>query len=143
MRIWLLAVQAFLAVNALIGGLLMMLAPDGSLLQLPAGFMHSTLFADYSWPGMILFAMLGLGHCSGFMLTLRGSSLVSRAALILGTGTLIWIGVQVLLTELFWLQGFIAALGLLEVITSQQRPHSKVKAFVQRTAPSAKRKRSL
>ncbi|MBK7946405.1 MAG: hypothetical protein IPJ85_14355 [Flavobacteriales bacterium] len=62
--------------------------------------------------------MLGLGHSAGFVLTLRRSVHASRSALILGAGTLIWIGVQVLMTELFWLQGFIAALGLLEVILS-------------------------
>lgn len=111
--------QAFLALNALAGGLLLMLSPDGSLLQLPRDFMHSTLFSDFFWPGVILFSVLGLGHCAGFMLTLRRSPFTSRAALTLGAGTLIWIAVQVLMTELFWLQGFIAALGLLEVCVSQ------------------------
>ena len=115
----LLFVQGLLAVNAFAGGMLFMLAPDGSLLQLPRDFMHTTLFADFFWPGVILFSVLGLGHCAGFMLTLRRSPFTSRAALTLGAGTLIWIAVQVLMTELFWLQGFIAALGLLEVCVSQ------------------------
>lgn len=119
MRIMLLFVQGLLAVNAFAGGMLFMLAPDGSLLQLPRDFMHTTLFADFFWPGVILFSVLGLGHCAGFMLTLRRSPFTSRAALTLGAGTLIWIAVQVLMTELFWLQGFIAALGLLEVCVSQ------------------------
>lgn len=120
MRTALLLVQAFLAVNALVGGLLLMLAPDGSLLRLPAGFMHSTLFADYFRPGVILFAMLGLGHGAGFVLTLRRSRHAPRAAMVLGLGTLVWIGVQVLMTELFWLQGLIAALGLAEVVLSRR-----------------------
>ena len=118
MRFLLITTQGFLAINALIGGTLLMLAPDGSLLQLPRDFMHSTLFADFFWPGAILAGVLGLGHSAGFVLTLRRSVHASRSALILGAGTLIWIGVQVLMTELFWLQGFIAALGLLEVILS-------------------------
>lgn len=120
MRIMLLIVQGFLALNAMAGGILLMLAPDGSLLQLPRDFMHSTLFADFFWPGMILFSVIGLGHLLGFVLTLRRSALAARAALMLGAGTLFWIGVQVLMTELFWLQGLIAALGLLEMIVRQR-----------------------
>lgn len=119
MRSWLLATQGFLAVNATVGGLLLMLAPDGSLLQLPRGFMHSTLFADFFWPGAILFGVLGLGHFVGLLLTVRRSPITARAALILGTGTLIWIAVQVLMTELFWLQGLIAGLGLVEVVAAR------------------------
>ena len=88
MRTWLLAIQGSLAVNALVGGLLLMLAPDGSLLQLPLNFMHSTLFADYFWPGVILFVVLGLGHCAGFVLTLRRAPMASRAALTLGATVL-------------------------------------------------------
>lgn len=116
MRIALLIIQGFLALNAMAGGALLMLAPDGSLLQLPSGFMHGTLFADYFWPGVILFGVLGLGHSVGFVLTLRRSPSASRTALILGAGTLIWIGVQVLMTELFWLQGMIAVLGAAEIL---------------------------
>ncbi|HRD54523.1 MAG TPA: hypothetical protein PKY96_17930 [Flavobacteriales bacterium] len=124
MRVVLLGVQGFLALNALVGGLLLMMAPDGALLQLPRGFMHSTLFADFFWPGAILFGVLGLGHGAGFVLTLRRSVHASRAAFILGAGTVIWIGVQVLMTELFWLQGFIAALGLMEVVVSKRGSRS-------------------
>lgn len=120
MRIVLLIVQGFLAVNAIVGGLLLMLAPDGSLLKLPRDFMHTTLFDDFFWPGGILFGALGLGHLLGFLLTLRRSSIAAGVALVLGAGTLIWIGVQVLLTDLFWLQGLIAALGLLELVVGRR-----------------------
>ncbi|MBK8228024.1 MAG: hypothetical protein IPK70_12740 [Flavobacteriales bacterium] len=120
MRAALLVIQGFLALNATIGGLLLMLAPDGSLLQLPRDFMHSTLFADFFWPGAILFGVLGLGHAVGLVLTLRRSAAASRAALILGAGTLIWIGVQVLMTELFWLQGLIAVLGAVEAVAGRR-----------------------
>jgi len=120
MRTALLVIQGFVALNAMAGGLLLMLAPDGSLLQLPRDFMHSTLFADFFWPGAVLFGVLGVGHLVGFVLTVRRSPITAHAALILGAITLIWIGVQVLMTELFWLQGLIAALGLVEVIAGRR-----------------------
>ena len=120
MRTVLLIIQGFLAVNAIIGGLLLMMAPDGSLLELPRDFMHSTLFADFFWPGAILFGALGLGHLLGFILTLRRSSLAAGVALALGAGTLTWIGVQMLMTDLFWLQGLIAVLGLVEAVAGRR-----------------------
>ena len=120
-RTVLLIVQGFLAVNAITGGLLLMRAPDGSLLALPRDFMHTALFADFFWPGAILFGVLGLGHLLGFILTLRRSSLAAGVALALGAGTLTWIGVQMLMTDLFWLQGLIAGLGLVEVVAGRRK----------------------
>ncbi|MBL7963716.1 MAG: hypothetical protein JNM31_07700 [Flavobacteriales bacterium] len=119
MRRPLLIIQAFLALTALGGGYALIAAPDGSLLQLPRAFMHRTLFPDFFWPGVILFSVLGVGHVAGFGLTLRRTVIASRVALALGLCTLIWIGVQVLMTELFWLQGVIAVLGVAEVVCGQ------------------------
>lgn len=119
MRILVLIVQGFLALNALAGGLLLMCAPDGGLLHLPLTFMHTSLFHDFFWPGAILFTVLGLGHGAGFVLTWRRTALASRAAQMLGLITLVWIAVQVRLTDLFWLQGLIATLGLVELLAGR------------------------
>lgn len=120
MRALLIVVQAFLAVNAMAGGLMLMLTPDGNLLQLPPTFMRTRLFPDYFWLGLILFAVLGLGHAIGCMLTVRRAAIAGRAAIVLGMGTLIWIAVQVLLTDLFWLQALIAALGAVELLAGRR-----------------------
>lgn len=120
MRTVLLIVQGFLAVNALAGGALLMGAPDGGLLRLPRDFMHSGLFDDFFWPGAILFGVLGMGHGAGFVLTLQRHARAPRAAMVLGVGTLVWIGVQVGMTELFWLQGLIAVLGLVELLVGRR-----------------------
>ncbi len=120
MRAALLLVQGFLAVNALVGGVLLMRAPDGGLLKLPLGFMHSDLFADFFRPGALLFDVLGTGHRAGFLFTLRRYRYASRVAFILGSGTLIWTGVQMLMTDLYWLQGLFAALGLVELVLGRR-----------------------
>ena len=114
MRALLLVVQAFLAINAIVGGALLVLAPDGSLLQLPLSFLHTGLFHDFLIPGLILCVVLGFGHAAGWLLTLRRSEQAARAAQLLGIITLGWIGVQLLLTDRFWLQGLIATLGAVE-----------------------------
>ncbi|HPF91692.1 MAG TPA: hypothetical protein PLL57_13615 [Flavobacteriales bacterium] len=114
MRALLLVVQGFLAINAIVGGALLVLAPDGSLLQLPLSFLHTGLFHDFLIPGLILCVVLGFGHAAGWLLTLRRSNGAARAAQLLGLLTLGWIGVQLLLTDRFWLQGLIATLGAVE-----------------------------
>ena len=114
MRALLLVVQGFLAINAIVGGALLVLAPDGSLLQLPLSFLHTGLFHDFLIPGLILCVLLGFGHAAGWLLTLRRSEQAARAAQLLGIITLGWIGVQLLLTDRFWLQGLIATLGAVE-----------------------------
>lgn len=119
MRNLLLVVQGILALNAIIGGSLLMLAPDGTLLQLPPDFMHSTLFHDYFWPGVVLFAILGIGHAVGTVLTLRRNAYATLVATWLGLSTLGWIAVQIMLTDLFWLQALIAALGLAELFAAR------------------------
>ena len=50
----------FQAVSALWGGLVLMVNPSGSLMQLPLSFLDDTLFADFFIPGLILFSILGV-----------------------------------------------------------------------------------
>lgn len=114
MRVLLLIVQGFLAINALVGGALLMLAPDGRLLQLPLSFLRTDLLPDFFLPGLVLCVVLGFGHAVGWLLTLRRSPHAAHVAQLLGLITLGWIGVQLLLTDRFWLQGLIAALGAVE-----------------------------
>ena len=64
--------------------------------------------------------MLGTGHRAGFLFTLRRYRYASRVAFILGSGTLIWTGVQMLMTDLYWLQGLFAALGLVELVLGRR-----------------------
>ncbi len=117
MRVLLIVIQAFLAITALPAGLMLMWAPDGHLLQLPPAVLTNAPFTDFFWPGAVLFTVLGLGHVLGVVLTLRRASLAGPGALVLGTGTVIWIMVQVIMTEpLFWMQGVISGLGLVEAL---------------------------
>ena len=119
MRVLLILLQAFLAISAMPAGLMLMWAPDGHLIQLPLAVLTNAPFKDFFWPGAVLFTVLGLGHAVGLVLTWRRAPLAARAALVLGAGTVIWIVVQVIMTEpLFWIQGLIGGLGLVEVLAA-------------------------
>lgn len=117
MRIAVLIAQGLMALSAIPCGLMLMLAPDGRLIQLPLETLTNSPFIDFFWPGLLLFGVLGIGHAVGLVLTLRRSALASRAALVLGSGTITWIAVQVIMTDPFhWMQVVIAGLGIIQVI---------------------------
>ena len=119
MRVLLIVLQAFLAVSAMPTGLMLMWAPDGHLIQLPLAVLTNAPFTDFFWPGAVLFTVLGIGHAVSLVLTWRRAPLADGAALVLGAGTVIWIMVQVIMTEpLFWMQGLIGGLGLVEVLAT-------------------------
>ncbi len=116
-RIALLILQCLLALSALVCGALLILAPDGRLIQLPLDALRYGPFEDFFWPGVILFLMLGAGHAIGFVSTLRRSPRYRRIAMLLGLITLGWIGGQVLMVRpLSFLQSVVGGLGALELL---------------------------
>ncbi len=50
----------FLGLNGLVGGIAFLLAPDGSLLQMPFSQLKNTPFPDFTIPGLLLFLVLGV-----------------------------------------------------------------------------------
>ncbi|MBK6831189.1 MAG: hypothetical protein IPG92_10850 [Flavobacteriales bacterium] len=117
MRAIVILVQLFFGISATWCGAALMMAPDGSLLQLPLSVLTHAPFSDFFWPGFVLCTVLGLGHVVAFVLAVRRSSLAAWAALAGGFAAIIWILVQVIMTDpFFWLQPVIGALGLLEVL---------------------------
>jgi hypothetical protein len=50
-------VQAFVALGALPCGVLLMVYPNGSVLNMPLSMLKGSPFADFFWPGLILFTV--------------------------------------------------------------------------------------
>jgi hypothetical protein len=122
----------FLSLNALGGGAALMLAPDGSLLQIRKEWIAHSPFSDFFVPGLILFTVNGLLP----MLTLYGLifrplwKIPDRAnlfphqhwswtyALYCGIIAVIWIALQQMMTEYFILQPIISLVGIGIMITA-------------------------
>src|ERR1700739_2568788 len=68
-RVSLLAVLCYEALGCLLGGVLLVAAPDGRLMQMPVSLMHGA-FPDFLVPGMILF-LLGILNAVAFLSVLR------------------------------------------------------------------------
>jgi membrane protease YdiL (CAAX protease family) len=103
-RVIVLTVLAYEGLGALLGGGLLVAAPDGHLMDLPVEVMHG-FFTDFFVPGLILIA-LGLLNCAAFVAVwrrIRTDWLVAGLAL---CGLTIWFMVEIIiLRELHWLHG--------------------------------------
>ena len=119
-----------LSLNALIGGTLLVVEPEGSLLGMHPEWLHRMPFADYTLPGILLFIFNGLLPS----LTLIGlfmkhawqwanlfNMYVDKYwawtySLYCGIILIIWITVQLSITQYFWLQPLFISMGLLIIL---------------------------
>jgi hypothetical protein len=110
------SVQAFVGLTALVSGGLMMAFPKGAALRLPLTMLKGSPFADFCLPGLILFAVIGLGHAASSIMSFRYHRFRGLAAAVMGLGLMIWIFVQVsMIGGGHWLQDLYFALGTAEV----------------------------
>jgi len=59
--VWLLiALLAFVGVNATVAGAAFVVAPDGHLIRMPLSQLTRSPFADFRVPGLLLFVSIGL-----------------------------------------------------------------------------------
>ena len=101
-RIILLCILGYEAAGCLVGGSLLIAAPDGHLMDMPVEMMHGA-FAAFLIPGIILFG-LGILNAFAFASVLRRDSFDwFLAGLALG-GLFIWFWVEIaILREVHWL----------------------------------------
>jgi hypothetical protein len=87
--------------TALVGGVLLAIAPEGSLLAADPAVLAGSPFADYRWPGILLATLVG----GGYLLTgwwqarsgvgARALSVVAGVGLVVfEAGELVWLGFQ-------------------------------------------------
>jgi hypothetical protein len=72
------ATHLLLSINGLIGGLLLMIKPDGSKLQMDPTWLGRTPFQNYFLPGLLLFTFVGLLS----MITLLGLMFKFKASIL-------------------------------------------------------------
>ena len=105
--------ELFTALGAIPVGLMLITDPTGAGVGFPPGWIEATPFGSYLIPGMYLLLMNGAG-----MLVLAGLTVMRHWTApwltgILGTGLMIWIGVQlVVMPEVSFLQAVFGVIGL-------------------------------
>jgi uncharacterized membrane protein len=86
-----------LAAGAFGGGLALMLGPRGEILPLPLSLLDGSTFQTYFWPGMILFAVLGLGPLLAAFSAWRRDRFAPWLTLAAGAALLGWMAVEILI----------------------------------------------
>jgi hypothetical protein len=113
--------EIFLGLGALFGGGLLILAPDGRLLGMPATLLAGTPFPSFLVPGICLFVFVGIAPLLAAAMTLRRQVIAPLAAVAVGLTLMGWMASEMValagLGSLAWafylvLGTSIAAVGL-------------------------------
>lgn len=101
-RTMLLSLLGYEAAGCLLGGLLLIAAPDGRFMNMPVGIMHG-VFPDFFIPGLILFC-LGILNTFAFFSVLRQAACDWFLGCLALGGLSIWFVVEIIIIqELHWL----------------------------------------
>jgi hypothetical protein len=119
---------------ALVGGVLLVVRPDGSLLQADAAALEGSPFTDWRVPGVLLGTLVG----GGFLLAGRWQwarkRLARRLSMLAGAGLVAFEAAEVVWLGFQPLEAVFAVVGLAVVVLARRLPDRPEK----RSAPSAR-----
>jgi hypothetical protein len=108
------ALQVFVGIGAVPGGLAAILNPQNPL-GVPVESLRHSPFSDYLIPGIILFVVIGLGNLGSALFFLRRSRYQGYVSSVFGWALVIWIVVQcIMLQSVGYLHVIYLIIGLLE-----------------------------
>jgi hypothetical protein len=111
------ALQLFIGLGAVAGGLGLALEPSGANLGIPLELLEGSPFASYLVPGIVLFAVNGLGNLVGAAASFTRRRYAGEIAMALGAFLVAWIMAQVYwFAGVHWLHALYFGLGLLECV---------------------------
>jgi hypothetical protein len=121
----LVGLELFTGATALVGGVLLAIAPDGSLLAADTAVLAGSPFADYRWPGILLATLVGVGYLvTGFWQARSGvgaralSVFAGVGLVVFEASELLWLGFQPLEAVLAVIG---AAVAVLAVVAPDER----------------------
>lgn len=97
LRIVLLLIELFVAFTAISCGAMLIIRPDGALMQMPLSMLANTPFSDFLIPGMALGFAVGGSALVALFLVAFGRALAQHWVILSGVMLGGWITVQVLL----------------------------------------------
>jgi hypothetical protein len=106
-----------IGVGAVISGWLLMQDPSGDSIGLTVKLLENSPFDDYFIPGLVLFAVNGIGSLLVALLIATNQRYTGFATMVLGLAMIIWIVVEFFwVSEESFLQPTMFAVGLVEMI---------------------------
>ena len=117
----LLFLLGFTALTSIASGTLLMVRPDGSLIQMSTALLSGTGFSDFFIPGLVLCVAVGGSSLLAWWLVVRSATTSLNWSMLAGTLLAGWIVVQYLLIRTFHpLQPFCFLVGLMIVLIGYQ-----------------------
>ena len=112
------ALQVFIGLGALAGGWAFIADPTGANLGMSVELLSRTPFPDFLIPGVVLFAVNGMGSLAGGIASFLRHRYAGEAALCLGIFLMLWIAIQLAWIGfgLHWLHVLYFILGLVEFV---------------------------
>lgn len=89
------ALEVFLSVGALGGGVALVLGSRGEIIPLPLSALKGSPFETYFVPGLILFGVIGLGPLLAALLVWLRHPLAPLATVVTGVVLLTWLAVEI------------------------------------------------
>jgi hypothetical protein len=121
MKTILFVLVSFIALTALLSGLIMLNNPDGSMLYLSPGLLETTPFRDFRIPGLFLALFVGGSNLISVFYFMRNNNKKYDRALLGGAVVIIWIIVQMIfLKSVHWLHIVFLIMGILIILIAYQ-----------------------
>ncbi len=127
-RIILIVLLFFLALNAIGGGLLLIVEPSGEAIQIPVELLQGTPFKDYLIPGIILFFAIGILSLVSAVLTIRQKKYYQWFIILQGCVLIGWLTIELFLNKDFFapvLHFPLYTLGLFFIVSGYSMKGSK------------------
>lgn len=114
---WLTAVDAFVAVTAIAGGVALITDPSGGRLGMPLSLLEHSPFESFFVPGVLLAVVVGGSSLLAAVAHLVRARIAGQASFLAGLVLIGWIVSQVALLRGFhWLHGAYLAVGVLQLV---------------------------
>jgi hypothetical protein len=111
------ALQVFIGLGAVGGGLGLVLEPSGGNLGIPLETLENSPFSTYLVPGIVLIIVNGLGSLVGAVASFKRHLCAGEIAMALGVFLVAWIALQVYwFAAVHWLHVMYFVIGLLEFV---------------------------
>ncbi|WEO78258.1 hypothetical protein BJQ94_04250 [Cryobacterium sp. SO2] len=121
----LIALEAVTSVTALAGGVLLMVAPDGSLLMADAAALNGTPFNDWLVPGAALTLFVGVGFAVAGVWQWRRGPYARYLSLAAGIGLVVFEIVQFSVIGFHPLQAVFGLVGAATAVLAWRLPASR------------------
>ncbi len=112
---------SFIAVSALLFGILMVSVPDGSILNLPINILQGSTFKDFQIPGLVLLLIIGGINIMAIFYNLQRAPSRYNWSMLGGFLVIGWIAFQIVfIKSVVWFNSIYLVAGVLIILISIQ-----------------------